>query len=469
MMRRSIMDKIFIVFLALSIVLFVLIFVYTTFASKKALVEDKQNTLINESQLIAEQAVVGYVNGRLTREELQTSIDYFAQTLDVSIWYANKTGAFMTLSKNSPSIPGNINYIAKDFDITKAQSFSGSFYGVFDTETISVIIPIFTNGEPDGAIFLHTSTSSIDDVRKNIMQSTYIPFLLSVIVCFTLLAFVSGKIMRPIRKITAAAQNYAKGNFEQVIGMNSDDEIGELANTLDYMADELSKLDDYRKSFISNVSHDFRSPLTSIKGYVEAIKDGTIPPEKQDKYLDVVINETNRLTKLTTSLLELNMYDTYGLWLVKKDFDIVNIVKDVINTYEGRCIDQGVPIYLDNHCGNTLVNGDKQKIQQVVYNLVDNALKFTPSGKSIYIKLEEEKNKVFVSIIDQGKGISDEEQKKVWTRFYKVDRSRGRDKNGAGLGLAITKEIIKAHGEEITLTSIENLGSEFRFSIAKAE
>lgn len=469
MMKRSIMDKIFIIFLGLSVVLFVLIFVYTTFASKKALVEDKQNTLIHESQLIAEQVIVGYANGRLTRSEVQKNIDYFAQTLEVNIWYADKNGAFLTLSENSPQIPRNIKYIKEDFDYTKAQSFSGDFYGVFENETISVVIPILTEGQPNGALFLHASTSSIDDVRRNIMQSTYIPFLLSVIVSFTLLAFISGKIMRPIKKLTAAAQNYAKGNFDQIIGMNSNDEIGELANTLDYMADELSKLDDYRKSFISNVSHDFRSPLTSIKGYVEAIKDGTIPPEKQDKYLDVVINETNRLTKLTTSLLELNEYDTYGLWLVKRDFDVVNIIKDVINTYEGRCIDQGVPIYLDNHCSNTLVYGDKQKIQQVVYNLVDNALKFTPSGKSIYIKLEEEKNKVFVSIIDQGKGISDEEQKKVWTRFYKVDRSRGRDKNGAGLGLAITKEIIKAHGEEITLTSIENLGSEFRFSIAKAE
>ena len=125
-------------------------------------------------------------------------------------------------------------------------------------------------------------------------------------------------------------------NFDTPMDIHSNDEIGQLASTLEYMASELEKLDDYRKAFISNISHDFRSPLTSIKGYIEAIQDGTIPPEKQSHYLDIVVQQTNRLTKLTSSLLELNNYDSYGIWLVCKDFDIVELVLSAINSFEGR-------------------------------------------------------------------------------------------------------------------------------------
>ena len=237
---------------------------------------------------------------------------------------------------------------------------------------------------------------------------------------------------------------------------------------MEYMASELSKLEEYRHEFISNISHDFRSPLTSIKGYVTAIQDGTIPPEKQDRYLNIVLDETNRLTKLTQGLLDLNRLEIYGPYLNLTDFDFIDIIRTTLNTFEIKCIDRNIAIYLNNHAEVTVVTADKTKIQQVVYNLIDNAIKFTPGGKNIYITIVEKGEKLQVSVRDEGIGMSEETQKKIWTRFYKDDTSRGKDKAGTGLGLAITKEIIKAHNETIDVSSTEGEGSEFVFTLKKA-
>ena len=177
------------------------------------------------------------------------------------------------------------------------------------------------------------------------------------------------------------AQDYSKGDFDVETGIKSEDEIGKLAESMEFMASELSKLEEYRHEFISNISHDFRSPLTSIRGYVTAMQDGTIPPEKQDRYLGIVLEETNRLTKLTQGLLDLNRLEIYGPYLNLMEFDFIDIVRTTLNTFEIKCIDKNVAIYLNNHAEATIVNADKTKIQQVVYNLLDNAIKFTPEGK----------------------------------------------------------------------------------------
>lgn len=470
-MKHSVFDKIFLGFLALFIAVFGLIIFYSTYATRQALVEEKTDVLSNETILIANQTLEAYANGIYTEEMFQTALDYYSNALSVSIWITDEKGIIYASSttQGHPEAPKNIFFLNQDFDIYKAQSFTGNFYGAFKDDVISVAYPItYSNGDPGGMIIAHSTISKINTLQRDLVQAIYVPFLIMLIISFLLLGIISGKIMRPIKKINSIAEEYSTGNFENRMNIKSKDEIGQLAATLEYMASELSKLDEYRKDFISNISHDFRSPLTSIKGYIEAIQDGTIPPEKQDKYLNIVIEETNRLTKLTTSLLELNNADSYGLWLVFKDFDIVDVVKKAMRTFEGKCDAKDISLILNNHCSNTNVYADSTKIQQVIYNLLDNAIKFTPNGKNIYINLTEKNDKLFVSVKDEGCGIPDESLKKVWVRFYKADTSRGKDKQGTGLGLSITKEIIKAHNENINVVSTEDVGSEFTFSLSKS-
>ena len=220
------------------------------------------------------------------------------------------------------------------------------------------------------------------------------------------------------------------------------------------MASEVSKLDIYRKNFIANISHDFRSPLTSIKGYLFAMLDGTIPPEKYNRYLGVVLNEANRLTKLTEGLLELNDFDTKGPILKMSDFDVADVVRLTRNTVEVLCDKKNIELRIKCPAQNTIVYADRMKIGQVVYNLVDNAIKFRPENGTITVAITNKNDKVFISVKDQGPGISKEKRNKVFDRFYKADASRGKDKQGTGLGLAITKEIIK-----------KQKGSEFIFSL----
>ena len=469
-MKHSLFDKIFLGFLLIFLSSFILVVIYSTNASKEALIKERTEVITNQAYLITAQSMTGYIQGSLTDEDLQSNLNYYSSTLDVSIWVLDTKGVVVAYSKASdhPEPPKNIFFLQQDFDLYEAYSYTGDFYGTFKDDVISVAVPIQYLEEPSGMVIVHSTMSQINEVQSNIVRVIYIPFLVMLVISFSLLALISQKIMRPIRRINTVAESYSTGNFEVEMGIKSRDEIGQLAPTLEYMASELSKLDDYRKDFISNISHDFRSPLTSIKGYAEAIQDGTIPPEKQQKYLNIIVDETKRLTKLTSSLLELNKFDSYGIWLVIKDFDIIKPVKAAMRFYEGKCQEKGINLILNNHCLNTMVKGDQTKIQQVIYNLLDNAIKFTPSGKSIYLTLTELNEKILVSVKDEGCGIPSESLKKIWTRFYKADTSRGKDKQGTGLGLSITREIILAHNENINVVSTEDVGSDFTFSLAKS-
>lgn len=434
------------------------------------MVKERSGVLTNEALLIADQTVSDYLKGNISHNQLIKNLEYYSETLATSIWIADDKGIIIASSRaqSHPEAPKNIYFLNQDFDLKTTQTFSGDFFGHFNTDVVTVAIPITIDDVSNGMLFMHSTEEELKDLQGNIIRAIYVPFLVMLIISFAVLGLISGRIMRPIKKINAAAEQYSTGNFDVELDIKSGDEIGQLAASLEYMASELSKLEEYRKDFISNISHDFRSPLTSIKGYVEAIQDGTIPPEKQDRYLNIIVNETNRLSKLTTGLLELNKFDSYGIWLVAKDFDVLELVRMAMNSYEGKCIEKGIKIWLNNHCEYTVVHADKTKIQQVIYNLLDNAIKFTPGGKSIYITLTEKNEKIFISIKDEGCGISKDDLQKIWVRFYKVDSSRGKDKQGTGLGLSITKEIIKAHKENINVVSTEGVGTEFTFSLAKS-
>ena len=233
------------------------------------------------------------------------------------------------------------------------------------------------------------------------------------------------------------------------------------------------KLDKYieenQKKFIANVSHDFRSPLTSIKGYLEAMLDGTIPVEMHEKYLGIVLNETERLTQLTNSLLTLNNLNIRGVVLEKTVFDINKVIRDTAASVEMQLRDKKIKLELVLTGDELFVEADMGKIQQVLYNLLDNAIKFSHQNSKIKIETTVKRDKVFVSVKDRGIGIPKDSLKLIWDRFYKTDLSRGKDKKGTGLGLAITKEIINAHHENINVISTVGVGTEFIFTLPKSK
>ena len=235
------------------------------------------------------------------------------------------------------------------------------------------------------------------------------------------------------------------------------------------MAVELNALENDQHKFVSNVSHDFRSPLTSIKGYAQAMADGTIPPELQEKYLNVIIFEAERLEKLTRGLLTLNELDMKKRMMHIQRFDINDTIKNTAATFEGICTSHQIRLELLLSGHELYVRADMEQIQQVLYNLLDNAIKFSNDNSSVQIETTVKSGKVFVSVKDYGTGIPKESLGKIWDRFYKIDASRGKDRKGTGLGLSIVKEIINAHNQNIDVISTEGVGTEFIFTLEKTK
>ncbi len=467
-MKKTIYTKFIIAYLIFGLMSALTIAIFTSDLTLDHLAEQKANDLYKEANMIVNQYGQDYYSGKLSLYEIERQLMAIDTFLDVEIWLTNNTDVI----KSETSDKHLVNIAIPDFDPLGAGANRyqiGTYYDMFEEEVISVCAPIAGTYGINGYIIIHSSISSIRATRDNLLNISYTTLAVIWVLSLTFLVIFTFFVFMPIKKITKAADAYASGNFKYKFSVPGHDEIGTLAATLQYMAHELDKAKDYQKKFIANISHDFRSPLTSIKGYLEAMLDGTIPPEMQEKYLNIVIHETERLSKLTNSLLTINSYDTNGTYLEISNFDINAAIKDALNTFEGICSKRKISFELtfSNHV--QMVKGDAGKINQVLYNLIDNAVKFSSNNSFIHISVTEQGGKVMVSIKDTGIGIPKDSLSKIWDRFYKTDLSRGKDKKGTGLGLSITKEIIQAHNENINVISTEGVGTEFIFTLAKGK
>ena len=459
----------FLAYLLVIMLSFILVIYFTSYSTESALVRQKKEALHQEAQLLSQDVLLPYYNGQLSSTKMKQKVKQLATTMDHQIWLADNKGNIIINSANDSASSTFVNITTYEKDILNT-SFSsiGNFHNEFSEKQLSYGIPIY-NEEKVLCYYViyHVPLSQLSAFRSNIALTAYMAFFILIIISFLFLSRFANKILRPLAKINHVARQYASGNFDITLDIKRDDEIGELATSLNYMAGELSRADEYRRSFIANISHDFRSPLTSIKGYVEAILDGTIPPELEKKYLNVVLMESNRLAKLTSSLLTLNNLDNYDVILHKTTFNIVEVIQSISNTFEVLCNKKNIQLVTKYESEESLVFADQSKIQQVLYNLIDNAIKFSHENSIIRIEVSEKNTKYFISVKDFGDGIEKSKQKLVWDRFYKTDTSRGKDKQGTGLGLSIIKEIMKAHKENINLVSTEGVGSEFIFSLPK--
>ncbi len=463
---HSLYYKFIIGYLIFGLLGFITIATFSSHITYRQLQREQADALYDEANLIAGR-YSGPYQGQ-TPTELSAAypqLNAIASFLQADIWVVNRRGNIILDSNDSL----RAGQLIEDFDPTATgnKSYSiGNYYGMFNYDVLSVSAPITGNYNTYGYVLIHMPLSVIYAGHNTILNLIYITALILFGLSLIILLVFAKTVYIPLKKITAGANEYAAGNLTYQIKVDSQDEMGYLAATLNYMSDELNKMEEYQRTFVANVSHDFRSPLTSIKGYLEAIIDGTIPREMQDKYLKRVINETERLNKLTQGMLALNSLDSKG-YLSRSNFDINRVIKDTAASFEGTCGAKGITFELTFSDNIQMVYADLGKIQQVLYNLIDNAIKFSHHDSTIFIQTSVRHEKVFVSVKDTGIGIPKDNIKKIWERFYKSDASRGKDKKGTGLGLAIVKEIIQAHGENIDVISTEGVGTEFIFSLPK--
>ncbi len=391
--------------------------------------DDDASRLYREATILATDQLSDYYSEDMSFTATRTLLNGVNIYLEADLWLTDTDGN--VLLSVSSSGTGMVPKQIQDFDPAEAggeQYLTGDYHGYYSDEVLTMIVPVTEGFSTKGYLLVHKPLSYFEEQQHSIMVCVYITLIVIYVLSFMIFLGIHLFIYLPLRKITEAAKQYASGNLDYEIPVNSQDEIGYLSASLNYMSTHLKDMEDYQKKFVANVSHDFRSPLTSIKGYIEAIADGTIPVELQGKYLNIILFETERLTDLTRDLLTLNEFDTKDLLLNKESFDLHEMMKQVAASFEGTCTSRKISIELLFASRVLYVHADRSKIQQVLYNLLDNAIKFSNPQSTVTIETTERGEKIFTSVRDYGIGIPKEDLSKIWERFYKSDLSRGKDK-----------------------------------------
>ncbi|MBQ4088295.1 MAG: HAMP domain-containing protein [Clostridia bacterium] len=321
-------------------------------------------------------------------------------------------------------------------------------------EIVTIGVPWrYSDGYVVGAVLLHISVESLEvsytELLVKIMPISSVALMLGIVLSYVLARSQS----RPVKQISVAVKQFAEGDLTSRVQLDCGGELQTLGDSINDMAQALSELEDSRRSFVANVSHELRSPLTSMRGYVEGMLDGTIPEEEYGKYLSVVRDETRRLTTLVNDLLNLSRIESGKFPMNKVGYDICEQLRRILIGFEGRIDERCSDVQVNMPEEQLMVMADPDRINQVISNLIDNALKFMPEeGGVLGLVISREGEKVHVSVSDNGTGIPEEDIGHVFDRFYKADKAHTSGM-GTGLGLAIAKSILDQHGGRITARS----------------
>ncbi len=322
--------------------------------------------------------------------------------------------------------------------------------------------------ETIGSVFVCSSEKGmnvllVSTVKTIILASLWV-FLATLIAVY----FLSERIIVPLKDMSRAAKSYAAGNFDIRIPVRGEDEIAELAAAFNQMATGLESLENMRSSFLANVSHDLKTPMTTISGFIDAILSGAIPPENQNEYLERIKSEVLRLSRLVRQLLDLSRIQAGDRKFTFEQFDICEVARQIILSFEQKIDEKRLDVEFNCDEDRMKAVADKDAIHQILYNICDNAVKFSREGGKLRIDIVSKDKRIHVSVYNEGEGIPKEDLPFVFERFYKTDKSRGLDKTGVGLGLYIAKTIIDAHGESISVQSEKGEYCRFEFTLKQA-
>lgn len=324
-------------------------------------------------------------------------------------------------------------------------------------------------GELCGIVAVYSSDvywgSTMSDLYKTVISSALLVLLAAMIAAY----FITERTVAPLREMSNAARDFAAGKFDSRVIVRGKDEVARLAASFNQMAESLQNLENMRNSFIANVSHDLRTPMTTIAGFIDGIRDGVIPTEERDHYLEVVSIEVHRLSRLVASLLDLSRLQAGDRKFTMKPFDICEMARLILISFEQNIEEKHLVVEFECEEDRMTVVADRDAIYQIFYNICHNAVKFSRDGGTLRIRLLYTKDrKIQVSVYNDGEGIPTEDQPMIFERFYKSDKSRGLDKSGVGLGLFIAKTIVSAHGEKIWVTSEPGKNCEFFFTLPRS-
>ena len=324
-------------------------------------------------------------------------------------------------------------------------------------------------GDKTSVLLIHSDISRWNESFRQLALWTLAICVVAAFVVLFSSYYTAKRIINPFVDMNHIVQCYSKGDFSQRIPVQGKDEASQLGRSFNEMADQLKNLEVTRQSFVANVSHELRSPLTSMKGFLEAMMDGTIPPEEHDHYIDIVLSETRRMTAMVNDLLDLARIESGIITVNYEVFDINELIRRTLITFEARISEKQMELDVRFANEQSFVYADSNQISQVLRNLIDNAIKYSPEGRTLLVSTYALRKEVYVTIRDTGVGIPAEDVPHIFDRFYKVEKAHTPSPQvGSGLGLAIVKKIIEAHGQSITVKSARGKGTQFTFTLEKA-
>lgn len=460
----------------LAVILLIILLLGVTISSmfRNQYISENENELLREAAEINRVIVTQYTDAEkraVAKDTLRTTVrkyDAMLQLYFIDAAYGKvifrdemseeKWGMLseIDLSAEAEAVMQNGGDIAIDSDKFKT--------GNIPIMTLSRSI-VDLNGETIGAMFFHTDMSRTNSSMRQVYLDVLLSACIAVILAFLAVTYITMRITKPITDMNNTINRFSGGDYEARVTVSSKDEVGQLGQSFNEMATEINALEQSRRSFVANVSHELRSPLTSIRGFLEAMQDGTIAKEDQPKYIGIVINECKRMTGMVNGLLDLARIESGQYELKLEPFDINELVIRTVLTFEARINAKHIDVNMDFDSEHTIVEADHSQIAQVIRNLVDNAIKFLQDNGKLTMRITSGKDIAHVSVIDNGAGIAQEDLPYVFDRFYKAEKAHTPSGSSSGLGLSIVKRIIEQHGQSIKVESEPGKGAAFTFTL----
>ncbi|AGC68164.1 integral membrane sensor signal transduction histidine kinase [Thermoclostridium stercorarium subsp. stercorarium DSM 8532] len=489
-MFRSVFHKILAVFLVVLLLCFSIAAVFFNFAINKYVVEQRTQVLNVYGQKILSALDIVLKNrlDPMSSFIFQNLLEGFANNTSSLIWIADDRGYLFAYSSIPGEFANKLNMVRGIYQLPEQKQYAvsesdgveteiGTFYGLFEDtgmKWLTVKIPFYfpdirvDGRELRGNVLMHTPIPEIQKTGYTIFSLLIPAIFISLIISYILVYFLSKRIINPLKQMTDVAREISSGKWSTRIHLNGNDEIKVLADTFNQMLDNLENLEKMRRDFIANVSHELRTPMTSINGFIEGILDGTIPEDKQKYYLSIVKDEVKRLYRLVSDLLDIARMEAGEIKLNPAVFDVCEVIRLSVIQLQQFIESKNINFRASFEQEVMYVYADRDAIQRVLINLIHNAIKFTQENGNISVSVRNVKNKVEISVSDDGQGIPPEDIPFVFDRFHKADKSRSKDKTSVGLGLYIVKNLLNAHKENITVESELGKGTTFTFWLPAA-
>ena len=474
MRKNSLVSKLLITFTAIIAFTFIIIATVLSIWFEDYYFEQTQSLLTNQSKLI-DNAMLSYFESSADSVlmNLEEVLTFVSQSANADIIVTDNSGYIFSVSDANYS---NLRYSALNIDSEdlakiadgKAIEKRAAYDEVFNRKSYVYMRPVFHGQWFSGVKFMSIPSEDIKAPLKKVYIIIWISAIMALIGSSIVIYYFAQRILiAPLSKINVAARKITKGEVDKRVYIESNDEIGELADSFNTMADSLAEVEKNRRDFISNVSHELRTPITSVRGFVAAIIDGVIPKDKENYYMKIVYDEVTRLSRLVNELLDLSAMEAGKLSLKISEFDINEIIRICVINLEPKIKHKKLEVDVVLEGDHLFVLGDRDRLIQVVTNLTDNAVKYSNEGGYIRVTSKSRGNKAYISIYNDGPAIGEEDIKNIWDRFYKAEKSRT-NKVSTGLGLSIVRHILTQHGEDIWVENkTPEKGVTFTFTLKK--